>query len=145
MNINKPHDSTRQTIISHASQRRQLSDYTNYTIDDVHALLQKWSVMYSATAAAAAACGAVYVLCLFYIWGWGRNRGDLTLKTTYVQRAFLRCCHTRYSAVSRCRPYFSRNDQTSPDAVHCKRNHMKKSFLCTTIPQLPLSPSTNIC
>jgi len=28
MNINKPHDSTRQTIISHASQRRQLSDYT---------------------------------------------------------------------------------------------------------------------
>jgi len=28
MNINKPRDSTRQTIISHASQRRQLSDYT---------------------------------------------------------------------------------------------------------------------
>jgi len=28
MNINKPHDSTRQTIVSHASQRRQLSDYT---------------------------------------------------------------------------------------------------------------------
>jgi len=28
MNINKPHDSTLQMIISHASQRRQLSDYT---------------------------------------------------------------------------------------------------------------------
>jgi len=38
MNINKPRDSTLQTIISHASQRRQLSDYTiiHCTIDDVH-------------------------------------------------------------------------------------------------------------
>jgi len=38
MNINKPHDPTLQLIISHVSQRRQLSDRLyNYTINDVHA------------------------------------------------------------------------------------------------------------
>jgi len=52
MNINKPHDSTRQTLISHASQRRQLSDYTiirstTYTTTYTHIFFPppKWPIL----------------------------------------------------------------------------------------------------
>ena len=37
---------------------------------------------------------------------------------TYVQRVSLRCCHKPYSVVSRCRPCFLQNGQTSPSVGH---------------------------